>query len=224
MALRSESVVALVPARGGSRRLPGKNLLPLAGKPLVVHSIEAALAAPSISRCIVSTDDPAISEVATAAGAEVPFLRPKELATDSASTESVAIHLLEYLRDRGELADILAVLQPTSPLRTSAQIEEALARLVDTSAASLVSLCPTDAPSGYLRCVKDGMVYAVGEGGEVYRLNGAIFLVRSELLLSGGRLSPEPCAAYLMDRRISVDIDTDEDFTIAERLVAEVDA
>jgi CMP-N,N'-diacetyllegionaminic acid synthase len=135
-------VLALVPARGGSKGLPGKNLRSLAGKPLVVWSIEQALATPEVTRVMVSTDDPQIADVARAAGAEVPFLRPAELARDDSPTAGAVLHALDFLAARGEEFDAVLLLEPTSPLRAAGDLGRAIATLRDRweDADSVVSL------------------------------------------------------------------------------------
>jgi len=219
--LTTNSVVALIPARGGSERLPGKNVKPLAGKPLIAYTIDAALAASSIDTCIVSTEDPAIADLAQSLGAEVPFMRPLELATPEAKTVDVALHLARFLRDAGRHVDAIAVLQATSPLRTAAHIDEAVAQLFGSCMPSLVSVGPLRYPRTWLRWVVDGRVRKVeGPADVVYRLNGAIYVVRAEALEETGELSPDPCAAYVMERESSLDIDTYDDFNEAERRLA----
>lgn len=221
--MAKQSIVALIPARGGSKRLPAKNIRPLAGKPLIAYTIEAALASTGISSVIVSTDDTKIAETAKTWGAEVPFKRPHEISGDEARTEDVALHLLEFLKERGREVDILAVLQPTSPLRGARHIDEALEHFSRSAAASLVSVTPLGIPRDVLRWVEGGMATKpAGPAGEAYRLNGAIYIVRSEQLLRSGSLSPEPCAAYVMDPDVSVDIDTRADWEEAEKMLVEV--
>ncbi|MBI3318714.1 MAG: acylneuraminate cytidylyltransferase family protein [Candidatus Omnitrophica bacterium] len=124
------SVVAVIPARGGSKGLPVKNIRPLGGKPLIAYSIEAAKGCPLIDRVIVSTDDPEIQRVALEHGAEAPFLRPKELATDCATTESVLQHALTWLEEQeGFQVDILVFLQPTDIFRKAWMLKEVIRRL-----------------------------------------------------------------------------------------------
>lgn len=126
-----QSVLGLIPARGGSKGIPGKNLREIGGRPLIVHTIEAALAARRLHRVIVSTDDEKIADVARSAGAEVPFLRPAQHATDTAPSIGVAHHALAWLsvEGGGYRPDAVALLAPTSPLRTSAQIDAVIETL-----------------------------------------------------------------------------------------------
>jgi N-acylneuraminate cytidylyltransferase/CMP-N,N'-diacetyllegionaminic acid synthase len=124
--INGKTVLAIIPARGGSKGLPRKNVMPLHGCPLVCWPIQAALKSKYIDKIMVSTDDPEIADIALADGAEVPFLRPEELATDSATTHSVLEHAIHFLSDNGEFFDYCVLLEPTSPLTESQDIDDAL--------------------------------------------------------------------------------------------------
>jgi N-acylneuraminate cytidylyltransferase len=139
--MTTSRLLAIIPARGGSKRLPGKNKRPLAGKPLVEWTIAAALGSRRVARALVSTDDPEMADLARNAGAEVPFLRPPDLATDTADSVGVARHALEFLAGRGEFYDAIALLQPTSPLRTSAHIDAAVELMKQRQATAVISVC-----------------------------------------------------------------------------------
>ena len=135
-------VLAIVPARGGSKGIPGKNIVPIAGKPLVAYTVEQARLASSVSRVVVSTDSDRIADAARASGAEV-VSRPAELAGDTATSESALIHCVDVLKEReGYEPDLVVFLQATSPLRRAAQIDEAVATLRREGADSLFSCCP----------------------------------------------------------------------------------
>ena len=122
-------MIAIIPARGGSKGLPGKNIRPLLGKPLIAYAIESALGARSIDRVVVSTDDPEIAAVARRFGGEVPFMRPEELATDTAAAVDNYIYTVDRLaREGGSAIDSFAVLLPTAPLRTSEDVDKAVAQ------------------------------------------------------------------------------------------------
>ena len=139
-------VLAIIPARGGSKGVPGKNLRDVGGKPLLVHSVEQALAARCVTHTVVSTDDPGIRRVADDAGAAAPFLRPTELATDEAATEPVMRHaLLEMERIAGKTYDAVLLLQPTSPLRLDGTIDRAVAVFQRSGADSLCSVVASHA-------------------------------------------------------------------------------
>jgi CMP-N,N'-diacetyllegionaminic acid synthase len=140
--IHGKTILALIPARGGSKGLPRKNILPLLGKPLIAWTIEKALASQYLDKIIVSTDDEEIGQIAREYGAEVPFVRPAELATDTATTIEVIYHALAFFKERGITFDYLALLEPTSPLRAEGDIDKAIQLLIDhdAEADSLVSV------------------------------------------------------------------------------------
>lgn len=225
--------IAIIPARGGSKRLPGKNLKPLCGKPLIAWTIEAARGSRSLGEILVSTDSPAIAETAAAAGASAPFLRPPELASDTASTFDVVAHALDYLRrGNGREFEYTLLLQPTSPLRTSADIDAAFRLLEAKRADGVVSVCAMDhsplwsnvlppdlSMAGFLR---DEVAGARSQDLPVhYRINGAIYLCRTERMLREKTFFfKDNCFAHVMPKERSQDIDDESDFAIAEFLAA----
>lgn len=223
--------LALIPARGGSRRLPGKNLATLAGRPLIRWTINAALSARSVDDVVVSTDDPAIAEVAEAAGAEVPFLRPKDIATDHSSTEEVMRHALQTLAEAGRTWDLLVLLQPTSPLRTSADIDEAVTLFRERQASAVISVCTTDHPPEWCNPLPPDRSLAgflrpdvVGKRSQdlptSYRLNGAIYIYPCRAVLEGAIAAfTQGSYAYVMPRERSIDIDEPIDLVIAGALL-----
>lgn len=215
-------MLALIPARGGSKGLPRKNVLPLAGKPLIAWSIEAALAAPSVRRVLVSTDDPEIAEAARVAGAEVPWLRPAELATDTATSLDVALHALDQADPASEW---LLLLQPTSPLRTAGDIEAAAA-LRGPGVDAVIGVCEAQThPALALREDAEGFVAPYIEGvtatrrqdlPKAYAINGAVYLVRVSTLRDERTFKPAHTRPYRMPAERSIDIDTAWDFVVAE--------
>lgn len=225
-----ESILAIIPARGGSKGVPGKNLRLLCGSPLIEHTIKAALEAACRPRTVLSTDDSEIAEVALAAGADVPFLRPPELATDRAPSVAVMEHALGALSAfDGFNADIVLLLQPTSPLRTARQIDEAVALHQSGSGDSVASITRTDHPPewlrrldprGILRPIKGLAAPGVRrqEFPPVYRLNGAIY-VTSPGLIADGRILGDEALGYVMPPEDSVDIDSELDLILAEILL-----
>lgn len=214
--------IATVCARGGSKGLPGKNILDFAGRPLIAHTIAQALACPGIDGVYVSTDDPAIAEAARGAGAQVPFLRPAELATDEAGKLPVIEHLVRQLEGQGRAVATVVDLQPTSPLRDAQDIAQALS--LRDRAPLVVSVCEArDNP--YFNLVErqaDGLVTLSKGGGSarrqdtpaVYALNGAIYVWHRAALATASAqgLWSVPIAPYVMPRWKSVDIDDREDF------------
>lgn len=219
-------VIATICARGGSKGLPGKNLRPLAGKPLIVHTIEQALACRAIEGVFVSTDDERIADVAQRAGAQVPHLRPAELATDEAPKLPAIEHLVAHLESDGMKVETVVDLQPTSPLRTSQDIEAALALLDEVDLVVSVTepshnpyytLAEADA-QGRLRLSKPAAFARRQDAPAVWGLNGSIYVWRREALpqaIAEGFWSVR-ARPYAMPRNRSVDIDDLEDFELAQ--------
>ncbi|SEA62178.1 N-acylneuraminate cytidylyltransferase/CMP-N,N'-diacetyllegionaminic acid synthase [Arachidicoccus rhizosphaerae] len=222
-------MLAIIPARGGSKGLPGKNIKLLKGKPLIAYTIEAALNADMVTRVIVSTDDLGIATVAREYGAEVPFMRPVELASDSAKAVDVFKYTLKRLEEEGGgQIDSFVVLQPTSPLRTSDDIDQAISMFVDKNADSVVSYCPEQHPIVWHRYIADnGKLIDIFEPNKIrnrqdekmtYYPNGAIYVIRKELINKDAYYT-ENSYAYIMDNNRSIDIDTLMDFKFAEFLI-----
>lgn len=222
------STIATICARGGSKGLPGKNIRPFAGQPLIVHTIAQALACPDVDGVYVSTDDPRIADIAREAGATVPFLRPAELATDAAGKLPVIEHLVRFLEAQGRAVRRIVDLQPTSPLRDAADICAALAVRPD---AGLVVSVTTARDNPYFNLVEaqpDGWVTlskGTGQGRrqdapEVYALNGSIYVWQRAALAHAAQhgLWSVRIAPYVMPRWKSVDIDDLEDFDYAQWL------
>lgn len=219
----------LIPARGGSKGIPGKNIRPLQGRPLIAWTIEAARGAADGEDVIVSTDSVEIAEIARSFGAEVPFLRPPQYATDTASSDVVIRHALEQLRAAGRTYDSLVLLQPTSPLRTARHIREALTLL--TSDVDMVvsvrrscdnpyfNLVEED-PQGFLKkCILPGYTRRQ-DCPEVYAYNGAIYAIDNGALSTAPLHQLKKVRKYLMDTPSSIDIDTIEDWHMAEQWLA----
>ncbi|MDM7322334.1 MAG: acylneuraminate cytidylyltransferase family protein [Gammaproteobacteria bacterium] len=219
-------VLALIPARGGSKGLPGKNIRPLGGKPLIKWSIEAAQTSRLVSQVVVSSDDPAILEVARAAGAETPFIRPQELAQDDTPSIDVVFHALDHL----PMVEWLVLLQPTSPLRTAEDIDQAITRCLEAGAPACVSVTEPSALPWWMFTVNtSGRLAPFLEDGQrpqrrqeaptLYALNGAIYLARVDWLRQTRSFLTEETVAHVMPAERSVDIDTALDFRMAECLL-----
>lgn len=224
-------MLAIIPARGGSKGLPGKNIKELMGKPLIAYTIEAALNSSTINRVIVSTDDNKIASVAKQYGAEVPYIRNSELASDRASAIDVYIDVIQRLEIENK-TDPFMVLLPTVPFRTSENIDEAYDLFNKKKARTLISVVEAKTPaSWYLDINKDGIVQSCGYGlerGTVlnrqenkknYIPNGAIYILDYELLKKERTYYCEKTIPYIMDGKSSVDIDSIEDFEYAEYLL-----
>jgi len=219
-------IIAIIPARGGSKGLPRKNVLDLNGKPLIAHTIEAALKSDIFSKIVVTTDDKEIREVALEYGAEV-IDRPKELATDSASSLDVIEHTLHCLEEQYES---FVLLQPTSPLRTSEHIREAFHQYKKDNAYSLVSIVQTEHPPFKMLIEEDeGKINPLFSWQDLtkprqqlpttYLTNGAIYICKSKLFLEKKNLFEPLCVFYKMDGRSSLDIDTKDDFELCEKYI-----
>jgi N-acylneuraminate cytidylyltransferase/CMP-N,N'-diacetyllegionaminic acid synthase len=222
-------MLAIIPARGGSKRLPGKNIMKFCGKPMIAWAIESAKGCKYITRIIVSTDDKKISSTAKKYGAEVPFMRPENLATDTATTASVIEHTLTFLKEKeGYSPDFICLLQPTAPLRTAKHITEAVELMLAKKADACVSVVETKINPYLTNTIdEDGMFrhYIEGTGRgyvaklkpqKTYMLNGAVYLIRPETFLQEKTFEPEKTAAYVMGEYDSVDIDTEDDFLVAK--------
>jgi CMP-N,N'-diacetyllegionaminic acid synthase len=225
---KAPSVVALITARGGSKGIPRKNVRLLTGKPMIAWTIEAAKQARGVSRVLISTDDEEIASVSKQWGAEVPFLRPAELAQDRSSHIAVAQHALHWLDEHeGFQPDYLLLLQPTCPLRTSGDIEAAIALTQKGRVRSVLSVCEAnDHPYDVKRLCEDGrlMDYMSSQLAyerrqdypPAYVVNGAIYLNRSDIILREGTFQPPDAVAYVMPPERSVDVDTPWDLRLVE--------
>lgn len=213
-------VIAIIPARGGSKRIPRKNLLPFAGKPLVIHSVEDALGARLVHRTIVSTDDAEIAAVSREAGAEV-IDRPAELAGDTATSESALVHVLDVIRQRGEREpDLVVFLQCTSPQREPADIDAAIALLENTGADSLLSATRC---RRYLWHMKDGNAVPFNydyrrrwreqDFPEQFMENGSIYVFRPSVLRDGNNRLGGKIVIYEMNEESKLQIDVPEDLS-----------
>jgi CMP-N-acetylneuraminic acid synthetase len=219
------AIVAIIPARGGSRGLPGKHLRLLGGRPIIAHTVDAALSADRVDRVIVSTDDPAVARAAGRAGAEVPFRRPAVLAGDDTPTLPVIQHAVDWLEAAGERVEVAVTLQPTSPLRDAAEIDAVLALLERSGAASAVSVTPLALPISVVGWLdSDRLVFAGPPGGDVrrqvaptaVRITGGVYATRRELLRAGRLLDERP-VALAVDAASGIDIDTEADLLRARR-------
>lgn len=222
------TVVALIPARGGSKGIPRKNIAPLAGRPLIAWTITAALASGRLQRVIVSTDDEEIAHVAREHGAEVPFLRPPELAGDESTAVDVALHALDALGTPGP--DALLLLQPTSPLRSATDICDAIDLAEQSQADAVIGICEAT-PHPYLARSLDAdgklrnfstvppQLTRRQDYPPAYVLNGAIYLNRCASLRATRSFEPPGALGFIMPPERSIDIDAPLDLQIAESLL-----
>lgn len=219
-------MLALIPARGGSKGLPGKNIRPLKGRPLIGWSIEAARASRYVSRIVVSSDDEEILAVARDQGAETPFRRPASLAGDATPGMDVVLHALDQLAG----FEWVVLLQPTSPLRLAADIDAAIEQCLKTNAPACVSVCEAPASPWWMfevgaECRMRSFLPAEQRPvrrqdlPDLYALNGAVYVAKTEWLRMSLSFLTEETVAYVMPPARSVDIDTLFDFQLAECLL-----
>lgn len=219
----------VIPARGGSKGIPHKNIKPLAGKPLIGYSIDVARQLAADDDICLTTDDPDIAATAESMGLNVPFLRPASLATDTCGTYEVLIHALDFYRDRGIDYDTLVLLQPTSPMRTADDVRAAMA--LYSPDIDMVVTVKEAASNPYYNCYEtdnDGFLHiSKGDGGytrrqdapKVWEYNGAVYVINVE------SLRRMPLSAFtrrrmsVMPAERSVDLDTPVDWLIAEKLI-----
>ena len=223
-----DNFLCIIPARGGSKRLPKKNIKIFADKPLIAWTIEAGLRSNHADKVVVSTDDPQIEKIANEYGVEV-ILRPPELASDTASTVDVIIHTLDYLDSaRRYIPDYVVLLQCTSPLRTEKHVNEAINMFLNTKAKTLISLTKEKHPPWWLRLIKeDGYTeryfnrdltndFRKQDSINLYKPNGAIYIAKHEVIKNNKTFQTDKTIPYIMDSYSSIDIDTEEDFKLAE--------
>lgn len=229
---KNKMILALITARAGSKGLPGKNIRLFHGKPLVVWTIKQAIASKYLDKVVVSTDDVNIAKVALKGGAQVPFLRPKKLATSSAKIIDVLMHALDFFEKKLCKFDLIMLLQPTSPLRNTKDIDEAIELFFRKHVQAVVSVCPVEHhPLWCNRLDKDGMMRDFlkpetlnknrQQLPECFRLNGAIYLADTSFLRKEKSFITNNTYAYKMPCDRSVDIDTELDFDFAKFLISE---
>jgi CMP-N-acetylneuraminic acid synthetase len=224
------TVLAVIPARGGSKSIPRKNIKLLAGKPLIAWTIETARQSQSLSRVIVSTDDDEIAQVAQKWGAEVPFRRPLELATDDSPTWQAVLHAVDWLEGQDNWpVEAVVILQPTSPLRLPSHIDEAINLMEKTGADTVISLTQAEF-NPYWMMKLDADCRASWFMGQnpfprrqdlpiVYRTNGSIEITRPRVLRDHHSTRGKDIRGYVMPPECSTDIDNEIDFLIAETLL-----
>lgn len=225
---KDKKILAIITARGGSKGVARKNIKDLAGKPLIAYTIEAAIASQYLTRCIVSTEDEEIAEVSLRYGAEVPFMRPAELAQDDSTSIEVVQHAVRWLKDnQNQDYDYIMILQPTSPLRTAEDIDACIKKVVDSGADSVMAMKElVDYSLKKLKKIENDQIlpYVEDEGkfplprhklGKMYKRNASIFLTKTELVMAGD-LFGQVSRPYIMSEERSVDINNLIDFELAE--------
>lgn len=214
---RGKRILAIIPARGGSKGIPKKNIVKIEGKPLIAYTIEAAKNSKYLDKIVVSTEDLQIKEIAEDYGGEVPFLRPKELGQDNSRTIDCVIHALEILKNRSKEYDYIVLLQCTNPLRESWHIDEAIEKIIDENKSSLVSVSKVEEHPIFMRTIDaEGSLRKILNSEsdvrrqdlqEVYKINGAIYIQKLDSKFSEKTSFNDGELAYILENKFSVDID-----------------
>lgn len=225
-----KNILALIPARGGSKGLPNKNILEICGKPLITHTIKYALNSKYIDDVIVSTDSKKIADIAIESGAEIPFMRPDYLATDKATSHDVYLYTLKELKEKyGREYKAMIVLQPTSPLRNTEDIDNAIELFKEKKADSVISVTKAEIPIAWYRKVDENLFLSeLKESNdfsgrqdfeELFLPNGAIYIFDIENFLKTKKFYTDKTFAYVMEKEKSIDIDDVYDFMLAKEIM-----
>ena len=226
-------MLAVITARGGSKGVPGKNIKQLAGQPLIAYTIRAAIDSGIFQKVIVSTDSREIADVALNYGAEVPFLRPADISGDMVSSDDVILHALSFYQQQGINFDEVCKLQPTSPFRNSGHLKDAYQLFYRKKADFLVSVCECEHSPLWSGVLGDDLRLDDFIPEEVkracrqelpayYRLNGAIYMGKTDKFCTNKNFLGKNCIAYIMEQKESIDIDTQMDFELAEFFLKKV--
>jgi CMP-N,N'-diacetyllegionaminic acid synthase len=228
---REHVVVCVIPARGGSKGLPGKNIKKLCGKHLIAYTIEQAKQSNYIDRVLVSTEDEEIAQISMEYGAEVPFIRPRELAGDSIATVDVLLHAISWLEGRQYPFDILVLLHTTTPMRDIEDIDNSIALLVEEKADNIISVTEAHRnpyfnmveinKDGYAALAKQGNFTTRQAAPAIYDMNSSIYVWWRELLKEKKKIFLDKTKIHVMPKERSIDIDDNIDFKIAEMMMAE---
>jgi CMP-N-acetylneuraminic acid synthetase len=221
------NILAIIPARGGSKRIPKKNIKKLAGKPLICYSIESAIGSSHINRIVVSTDDESIARISKRQGVEV-IMRPEHLAQDKTLIVPVLQHAVKVLEGQGYFPEFVVLLQPTSPLRSSKEIDYAINKLISEGGDSAETFCEVkEHPASMFRIVT-GVAVPFDRANLrkrsqdlplLFRETGAVYVVKRDLLMKKGSLYGKRHIPVIVSRERSVDIDEEIDFSIAELIM-----
>ncbi len=221
--------ICIIPARGGSKGIPRKNVRKLAGKPLIAYTIAQALQSRYIDRTVVSTDDEEIADISKQYGAEVPFIRPSDLSGDDASTIDVLLHAIKWMEQYEKYNfDILVLLHTTTPLRRISDIDSCIKLLIETKADNVFSVTEAHRnpyfnmielnSAGEISLVKKGNYITRQSAPKVYDLNASIYVWWKDILKNEKNIFLRKSKIYVMPKERSIDIDDDLDFRIAEFL------
>jgi CMP-N-acetylneuraminic acid synthetase len=225
-------ILGLVPARGGSKGVPRKNVRPLSGRPLLAYTADAALASRRLAEVVLSTEDEEIARIGRGLGLDVPFVRPEELARDDTPMLPVVVHALRWLEEHGRRFDAVCLLQPTNPLRRAEDIDGCIELLERERADAAVTVLPVPHEYNphwtYLRCENGCIHLAMGERAPIprrqdlppaFHREGSVYVVRRDVVLEEGSLYGRFLVGYEMDASRSVNVDSLDDWDRAERLL-----
>lgn len=229
---QGQSILALIPARGGSKGIPGKNIKEFNGHPLIAYTVAAARGSRYVDTVVATTDSPEIASVAKAYGAEAPFLRPPELAQDESKTIDAVMHAVDAMDSLDRAHDIVVLLQPTSPLRRSKEIDEAIETFFSHGRLGLASVSEaSENPVLTRRIDKSGVMHPIlsvpstirrQDMPKFWHVDGAVYINRTDELTPETSLNDNPIA-YVMPSLRSSDIDDIEDFLRAEKILSGLD-
>lgn len=220
----NKSILALIPARGGSKGIPRKNIIDLCGKPLISYSIIAGKNSKYIDSVVVTTDDDEISDVARKFGADIPFLRPKSLASDTSKTIDAVLHAICTLKDMGREYDTMVLLQPTQPLRTSTDIDKAIEKYMNEDCIPLVSVSEVNDNPLLIRSISNDRLHPLlnvsstcrrQDMPKFYRVNGCIYINEISDIKDNTSFNDNPLP-FIMEVSHSIDIDALSDLALAD--------
>ncbi|MBU3217117.1 NTP transferase domain-containing protein [Clostridium estertheticum] len=228
---KNKKFLAIIPARGGSKSIPNKNIMSICGKPLIAYTIDAGKKSKYIDEIIVSTDSDVIKVIAEQYGAKVPFLRPEELSNDTSKSIDVVMHAINFYKKNDVSYDYVILLQPTSPLRTFEHLDNAIEKLIESNSTSLVSVCEADENPVLMRRIENEKLKEVisFEGTNLrrqdlptfYKFNGALYINSNGMLINKRKFVDENTVPYVMDKESSIDIDTMLDARLVELIIKE---
>jgi len=230
----TKKILSIIPARGGSKALARKNIKNIAGKPLIAWTIQAALNSKYITKTVVSSEDDEILKISQKNGADV-IKRPEELASDTATSESVVLHALDFLSSYKEEFDIVVLLQPSSPLRTSKDIDNAFELMFDDKATAVISVYEADnkilkafkyGESGYVEGISniDFSFMRRQDLPKIFMPNGAIYIVTKNAFTKYNSFATSRTSCYIMPIKLSIDIDSEGDLKLAEKRLLSISA
>ena len=221
-------VLAVIPARGKSKGLPGKNIKDLNGKPLIVHSIEVALASRLIDRVVVSTDDQNIARISEDNGADIPYLRPADISGDNATDQEYLRHAIGWFKQNNEDYDVVVLLRPTNLFRTAGDIDEGIKKLLSSDFDSIRGISPVSYPPYWMKKKEEDRLVSFIDSEfeysrrqslpETFQANGAVDILRSQVIMNHKNIYGEYIGYIEMDEKSRTDIDNELDFLIADFL------